>query len=647
MNARHFAGVPVRVALVSIAMALGLAACAKPTRSVESGATWTVAGTTRLSRLTIAEGAHIDAGPGREVTLVVNGVESGVRPGTYDGDVVLVPTDASLVDYSFNEVKLVHHFRQALFLDKGGVVPAKSVLPAARDMAEHDGVITGVHIKSIGENFNGIYVAGGTHVIRNAVIDFTGNGGNDFAGYGAGVLAVGKGTTAILDGAKIHTRGAARTAVAADQGSHLIVKNSDIQGEDGTLPEGYVANVTPGYMMTVPWMLGLDGNCRATNLLGADTQATYISSTIRSENWGVLSNDISSKPKLTVINSEVKITGKSGYGAYSMAGAHTRFLGSTFDVRDYALIVDLGGSTIDFGASTPQAVAALNTELGLGLSAEELRALPERQTQVHSDRFGAMIHASVTMPTPPATLNVVDGTSFDTGQAVFLVKGVAANINVDGAKGASLNSRNGVLFQVIDSDDPGPVLVNGLLVNQGVYHEPKGLPARIKGFDNGAAHDSDINFSLANIAVKGDVYNAYRDGTGAARMAAPGEGGSAMVANAAAGRNLVLKLDRASITGVISSATARHPQESIGSADFAMLGVVADTPAAPINNGVILSLVASTWTVTGKSYLSSLAIDAASSVVAAPDRKLTMSVNGKAQAIKAGAYKGIIELSVE
>ncbi len=257
----------------------------QPAKTIPAGSTWVVDKTTRLSSLTIPADAQIRATQGHEVTLTVNGVETGIRPGTYAGHVVLTPTDENLVRYQFQTLDLLHHFRQALYLDQTGIVDSKSVLPAAGNPRLSDGVLTGIKITSVGENFNGIYAAGGTYTVKGAVIDFIGNGGNDFAGYGAAVMSAGKDTTLILDGARIHTLGAIRTAVTADKGSHLIVKNSEIQARDGKLPDDYVPLVLPGKMMSAPWMLGISGNCRATNLLGTDTTATYINSTISTENW--------------------------------------------------------------------------------------------------------------------------------------------------------------------------------------------------------------------------------------------------------------------------------------------------------------------------------------------------------------------------
>jgi hypothetical protein len=109
---------------------------------------------------------------------------------------------------------------------------------------------------------------------------------------------------------------------------------------------------------------------------------------------------------------------------------------------------------------------------------------------------------------------------------------------------------------------------------------------------------------------------------------------------------MALKFEKASIAGVITASTAKHTKDTITPDDYKLLGEVKNTPGAAINNGVIVSLDHSTWTVTGTSYLTSLTIGKGSTVAAPTGQKVTMKVNGKVLPIKAGAYKGEIVLQV-
>jgi hypothetical protein len=502
------------------------------------------------------------------------------------------------------------------------------VIAAAGAYKLDGGVLTGADIRSTGENFNGIVVAGGSYTIKDLRLNFEGNGGNDFAGYGAGVMSDGKGTTLILDGAKVTTHGAVRTTVIGNGGSNLIVKNSDIASRTGTLPADYVSNVTPGEMKDAPWMLGIKGNVRATNVLGDDTTCTYINSRISSDGWGVLSIDASRNTHLTAINSRIELDGTSGYGSYAIGNSTNSFYGSTLRVPTHGVIVT--GGHVVFASSSAANVARLNDELKLHLSASELAAIRPARTRVESARFGVMMWGD-------ATVQVSDGTVFDTGEAVFLDKGAASVIEVDGAGGARLNPRNGVLFQAMDNDDPGPRPIDGLMVNDGVFHDAVGPVAKVAGFDLAAPHKTDMVATFRKIDLKGDFYNAIRSIAVGGGMDADG---GMRPPTGVSGSNLILSFEDAGVTGRITASAARHVRNPIAAADFQWLGEVRNTPQAAINNGVVVSLRHSTWIVTGTSYLTSLTVDERSVVKTTRGTSPTMKVDGVVVPLKPGTYRG-------
>ena len=600
-------------------------AAANPT--IVAGQGWIVDKTTALESLKVEPGAAIAAPAGHSLTLSVDGVQRDLLPGSYSGKVVLTVTDDDPVKFSET---MIHHFRSALYVDSNGVVPSKSVLAAAGPYQVADHVISGADIRSQGANFNGVLVTGGSWTIKGLKLDFEGNGGNDFAGFGAGVMSMGKGTTLVLDGAHVATHGAVRTTVIGNTGSNLIVKNSDISSRNGVLPADYVSNVQPGEMKDAPWMLGIRGNVRATNVLGDDTTCTYINTRLASDGWGVLSVDASQNIKLTAIDSHIELTGESGYGTYAIGNSTNSFYGSRVDVPTHGAIVT--GGHVVFASSSAENVARLNRELKLNLSPAELAAIEPRETQVHSKRFGVMMWGD-------ATVQIADGTRFETGEATFLDKGATARIDVDGSKGAALLPRNGVILQAIDNDDPGPNMAGGHMANTGVWHEPAGLPAKVAGFDLGAEHKNDIVARFSHIKLNGNFYNAIRSMQVGGGM---GPGGPSREPPVQSGANLVLHFDHAEVQGVITAAHARHLKSSIGAADYQMLAEVVNTPAPAINNGVVVDLDHAHWTVTGRSHLSRLTLDAASSVGAPAGRKLVFKVDGKAQTPHAGDYRGDI-----
>jgi hypothetical protein len=664
-----------------------------PAVQLNDGDVWLVKETTRLSKLSLAKGANITTPDGFSLTLTVNGVETGsvlidtikvetqILPGTYRGCVVLTVTEENIVEFSqpgppspAGPPGLAAHpappglaahpgppfpppppgphgapgervefaFRQALYLNETGIVKEKSVLSSVAGNRRPSAPLSNIQIRSKGENFNGIFAAGGTHTLKNVKIDFSGNGRSDFVGYGAAVMSTGENTTLVLDRVGIISNGVVRSAAIADHGSNLVIKNSYLQTFNGILPKDYVPSVDTRQMRSVPWMLSLSGNNRTTNLLGTNTKASYINSYIGSEGWGVLSTDACKAPQLTTINSTIANIGEDGYGSYAVGGAIERFLGSTFNVATYATIVK--NASIYYSDSDPEAVKQLNADLELGLTALEMSHIRRRPSIVNSGRFGVMWHGS-------GSLDISGGTVFNTAETTFLNKGQAIIINVDGAKGARLNPRNGVIMQVMEDDDPGPVFP--AMTNTAIYDEPTGPVKLQPGHNVTIADDTDALANFSNISLTGDFYNAMRgDIPGAFGPPNP--------------RNMSLKFVNADITGVISASTASHTLSHIEypvgldkdsgqpfdnkahEKDYKYLGTVTNTPKPAVNNGVIVSLDAkSRWTLTGTCYLTSLAIEEGSVINGLAGAKVVMTVNGVETTIEPGTHSGNIVLSVK
>jgi hypothetical protein len=601
-------------------------------KAVAAGSTWEVAGTTTLDRLTLAQGATVRAPEGHSLTATVNGIEKDLLPGSYQGKIVLTVTDNNVVTFNLGTaIHLVHNFRQGLYIDKSGIVENKSVKAAILGGTVSATGASKIKINSQGDNFNGIYVAdGGSYTLKDAQIDFHGNGSNDFAGYGAAVMATGKGSTLVLDRVTINTRGVVRTAAIVGDGGSLIVKNSTIHGYDGVLPSDYRPNLTPGYMWNGPWMLGIAGNLRATSVIGDSPTATYINSVVTAQGWGVLSTDSCRNARLYAIDSKISITGDNGYGTYSDGGSTTNyFYGTEFNVADDGAITT--GGTVNYGASTPAKMAELNASLHLGLTDEELKAIPQKQSVVNSGRFGIMFHVA------KGTVNIADATTFNTKDAVFLVRGSAAAINVDGSGGAQLKSAKGVILQVMDRDKATPRkdAATGINVTDTTYSEPFASYAdvtRDKSHDPTASDDTNIVANYRNIHLAGNFYNGITGIQGDANSPS---------------KNLVLNLSNSTVDGVISSTFAKHTKSTFGSADFRLVGVVSNTPTPAINNGVIVSLDStSKWVVEGTSYLTKLVLADGASVAAAAGKTVTMTIDGVAKPIAAGTYTGAIVLDL-
>ena len=618
-----------------------------PSLTVGDGETYTVTNTTQLSRLKLESGGTLQAPSGDTLTMTVNGVETGsalvapdsstsatygtstaIQPGTYTGNVVLTPE----VDNTASNSGLTFDLRQALYVDSNGVEQDESALSGIKG-----GVVSGTGAKNIkvlsrgSEAYDGVFDEGADYSLNNPIIHLVGNGRSDFVGDGAAIVADGDGARLVVNHAHINNTGVVRTGVVAEGGSHLIVKNSSIRTNDGTLPSDYTPTVNTAYMMQVPWMLGIEGDVRATNLLGTDTEATYLRSSIVSQGWGALSTDSGQDGTLTAIDDHVENYGdEGGYGTYAIGNATENLLGDRMDVGTYATI-NRGGA-VHYGNSSPTAVAALNKSLGLGLSHAELAAIPDRPTVVHSRGFGFMWHGE-------GSLNIDGGTVVDSKDSTFLDKGQAIQVSVDGSQGVKLHPGNGVLMQVMDNDDPGPQMVSrlpgldcssGCIANTGVYTQPTGTPAST-GYDTTTAQSGDAVATFTDTKLTGDFYNGVRGDQ-----------------NGLSGLNMDLTFDSSQIDGAISAATTVHDVSPISASNYEDLGHVTNTPSAAINNGVIVNLEGqSTWKVASTSYLSSLTVGNFASVIGAGGKSLTMTVNGTPTTIQPGqTYTGDIELSV-
>ncbi|MGW1783313.1 hypothetical protein ACWCQQ_29885 [Streptomyces sp. NPDC002143] len=613
-------------ATATAATTAGTAKTSGGTLTVGSGETYEVAATTRLSRLTVAEGGTLVAPAGHALTLTVDGVETGqlltatggtatlIRAGAYRGDVVLTVAAANDVTYE----TLTFPFRQAVYVDADGVDRDRSVLAAVLGGKLTDTLARGVSITSTGECFDGVFVQDAAYTLEKPSISFTGNGRCDFAGYGAAVVGDGSATTLVVDGARISTKGVVRTGVISNDGANVVVKNSTVHTRNGVLPADYQATVETPYMESVPWMLGLDGNVRATNLIGRGSKATYLNSTVFSETWGALSVEGGSGLKLTAVNSHIGNTGEYGYGTYAIGDATVRVLGSRFDVGSYATIIAGPAAVVHYGDSTRAAVAALNAELELGLTKAELAALPVRNTVVNSGHFGYMFFGA-------GTLTLDGGTVINSERATFLNKGQQTAITVDGSGGARLDPRDGVILQMIELDDPGPVNVDGKMMNVGVYTEPTTDPTRNASFDVTAAHTADGAAAFTDIDLVGDFYNGMRNG-----------------------KNMVLTFAGSTVKGVISATKTRHRVASIDASTFYELGIVTNTVRPAVNNGAIVRLESgSVWTVTGTSYLTSLTLAADAAVRAPRGKAVTLTVDGTPTALTPGTTcTGALTLTV-
>ena len=591
--------------------------------------------TVTLSSLNIQEGGSLSAPDGFQLTLTVNGIECPIMSGSYQGNVVLAVTKdlPEIVDEYGNE-----KYRAALYVDENGVDRDRSVLSAIRGGSYEGGNVRDVAIRSESEAFNGLMYHAGEHEAENVNIDFRGNGFNDFAGVGAGIVASGTSKVHVKN-ANIHTKGVVRGAVLAADHGEILVENSRIRAEgdaDFVPPEGHPLAKN---MKEVPWVLGISGTNRATNIVGSGT-ATYKNCDLQAEGWGVLSTDGVDDPEyfgdvrvhMNVKDSRIAITGNSGYGSYSIGATHNTYDHTDFSVPSYALVCanEYAGASFING------------------------------TRVRSKRFGIMWHQN-----QGGVMEITDST-FDTDMATFLAKGCYPNIQV---RNSQLKAHNGIILQLMDSDDPGlgpteTVAEDKVAVKDPSHKvsEPNYADIRMFKFDV-KQYCTDLQASFEDVSLEGDFYNATSNASRVGMIFPEGglpkpedkdEGSKKpeemppMPCSTESPINIVLTFRNSRITGKLTATTAKHQENHISTKNREMLGIIENTPSPVVNNGVIVRFEGSCrWSVTGTCYLSALSFGPETEIAAAGCGRLVMYVDGKKTALVPGDYKGSITLQVE
>ncbi len=570
----------------------------KQFKTVSEGV-WTVTEDMQLEELIIAEGASVAAPAGKKVTMTINDVATQLRPASFQGDIRLSVTDD--IPVRFFAYKEPMEYRAAAYIKDGKVQDHQSVLAAVKS-----GEITGAWAKDVkivcrDEAFNGIFIDGdGEYVIDGADIDMEGLGGNDFNGYGAAIMSHGNAKVTV-NHANVHVRGASRNSFFVGENSEMTINDSVVFNETGVLPSDYVDNVDMGGMMRVPWMLGLRGNSRATNLADFAT-AHYNRCHLMAEGWGVLSTDAVDRCRLYATDCLIEITGPSGYGAFSIGDCNDVFDHCVFHVTDYALI---------------QANETAGGEFLNG-------------TVVNSKRFGVMSFLN------QGGKLVVRDSTFNTEKAVFLIKGCTPVLDVSNAK---LNSASHVILQLFDLDDPSG--------SNRWFFDPKEEDVYIEGRDlTTSVEGHDVIARFADMEVNGDFFNATTniplDTTGMPEFVMPempeGEDMPPRPEPGPLPKNLDLTFSNATVTGRITAAKARHRVARVDKYNCEELGELDFTAREAINNGVIVRLEnGSVWNVTAESHLTKLVIEDGAAVNAA-----SMTVDDVETALVPGTYTGKI-----
>ncbi len=563
-----------------------------------------------LDELTVAENEELRGPNGELVTMTIDGVQVDIEEGqTYTGNIVLTLTDEAYLSGPNMGSTYTYEQRAALYYYNGELVDSLSV----------EAAITDDTIVSEGTNFNGIMITGddgSTTDVSGYTIILTGWGENDMGGVGAGIYAVGSDMTANISDTVIRTYGATRTAVFTGGDDIVDLTNVHVYTYSGDLPEG----TTDLNNMEVPWMLGLIGDCRATNALGG-TATTWTDCSIVAYDWGALSTDSigsSYDAGSNVDGGHVQLTTYgtyiatlySGYGAYADGGAVDRFYDSCFDVADIAIIMTgIGEGSFD-------------------------------GTYVNAGSNAVMVHAG-----GGGVINAIDS-EFHVGGTAFLIKDSTMTVNIEGSTFAfdgtaefdpELAAAYGVETddEIFDYETYSRSLYNDLTATNIVKVQHNA--------DAGSGSDDTQTAVVVNVTdsvLEGDFLNTAADVMSVTTTMMGSE-----VTKDRPSRSLELYVTDSEITGAISLGEDSWDSNDLvtiseGVNDFLFassteLGYYTDG-----EHGISLSLEGSVWNVTVTSYITSLVIDDASTING------TVTVDGEEITVEPGVvYEGQIVVS--
>lgn len=586
--------------------------------------------------LIIAPDAVLQAPEHKYLVLTVNGNSHPVAAGEYQGEIAL-----SVAEYYVEEVYPAVNrgtpidLETALTIKDGAIVPEMSVPEAI-----HGGKITGssasgFYIGTDRENFAGIIVDGDCeYTVNDARIEMSGMGLNDFVGMGAGVAALGD-TKVTINNSDIHLSSVTRCAVHAGGKSVVTANNCRM------------SNYSPDAELgSWSWGISVRGTNRLCQLAD-DAEVHYNNCELTSNGWGVLSVDGSNYAKMFVKDSVLTLTGPKshGYGVFCIGPTPIELDNSVVDVNGF-----------------PVMMMSMERKGKVTLKNGSLLTGHRYGMHLTSDDGGTVL---------------IQDSAIRTDKSAIVAKNSNTNIIL---KNAQVEAGNGVLVQMMDTDDPG---LAGEFIDISMYEKME--DTYIPGRDLTVADPmTDLFVTVQDSELEGNIYNSSTNlpkdaskekpagipkrpgivppgrlagsipsGDSPATPPPPpnvdsmkgaGDGAPMMMPKRGAPgpKNLQVVLDASTLYGAISAAKQRY-REGITYIDETTreeLCNVTQTAAPAINNGVIVELKnGALWTVAGVSYLTKIVIGEGCRV----DGVLT--VDGSAVEPAPGTYVGAIKLT--
>gem|GEM_PF-6511452 len=427
---------------------------------------------------------------GREGSLTVNGnpvtSKTSYTFGTYD-------VTGNVEGYKYTHILHVKDGKTAFVSDAfpNSVITAKG--------------ISGGTLSIEGNYINGISVEGGDYRIKDIAIRQTGDGVCDFQVFG-NAIGIASGNV-VIDNVTVNTLGDIVPALNAGGDSNVVVMNSHFTAlgtaEDST---GLHSGKKPfsgykGAITEVPWVLGLYGTLRATNLIGK-ADIAYYKTSVEANGWGVYSTDGGANH--TLINSYGCIDDNgafgSGYGTYAL-GLTVNYLGIELDIPTYGIVARCGFTMRE---STQENLAKVDNDAMTMLRKElggDYSSIEARRNKI-SARYGVMSHGA-----KEGTFDI-SGTDFYLDNAAFLLKDAYININVTDT---TFNFNNpsdgkyGTILNAMQSDDAGIAMYAydkcWAICSTFLYADP--APVEVK---------NEVNATFTGETLRGNFYNTMGNG---------------------------------------------------------------------------------------------------------------------------------------
>ncbi len=554
----------------------------------------------------------------------------------------------------------------ALYVTAEGIDSEKSATDRISAGTWDEKGATDVVIEDSASGHNGILVYNTDYTIDGATIelitDADGSDTCDFSGKGTAVAVFGQDASVTVENAVIHTAGVATMPVFADDGATLTIRSSVLQSDGGTLHSEYMNTPSQTLMVAPPWILGIMGTSRCSNMMGSDTTTNVVDSQTSAGAWAVLSTDAGSDMYLNVYNSSLTLNNAdesqyllqeeggeisetldnpytvnygSGYGTYAIGSAVETFAGAQINVGTYATIFTSGSAVY----TSLEAGKTYELKNSAGETTATYEATADRVTEIHSDTFGFMSHQGQN------AITVEKGTVVDSGYATFLVKTGASSQETTATVDDAEISNGGVLIQVMDNDDTtnggmmstdDPLNTNGGSQNFIPYHTEDA------GFDTGAAQadGTEQTFTFTNGTYTGNIYNASgSDGLEASGLKVTfGEGAdySGAIASTAAihvtweGSTALKASGGYALEDEEAAAAfaAEYQNTSFTINEYWNIGQVANLIHENGGNEVHVTLTdGAVWHVTGTSRIASLTVGEGAEVIV--PEGITLTVNGQ------------------